>query len=314
MAAAVTLGQRARARSTPNPNVGCIVVKDGRVAGRGWTQAGGRPHAEAMALFQPGDLAKGATAYVTLEPCAHVSARGQACADALIAAGVARVVVALIDPDPRTHGAGIARLKSAGIAVETGLLADRARASMAGWFKQQSDGRPLITLKLATSLDGCIARADGESKWITGAAARAHAHVERALSDMILVGRGTYDADHPKLDVRLAGLEDRSPARAILTTGSVPEGWTALAAPEAVSGLAGVQYLMVEGGAQTAAAFLKAGLADRLMLYRAPILIGKGRASLGDIGLDQLGDAHGMWRHIDTRTLGSDTLEVYDRA
>lgn len=312
MSAALTLSSRGRARTGSNPNVGCVLVKDGRVIGRGWTQAGGRPHAEAVAL-QSCDAA-GSTAYVTLEPCAHFSPRGPACADCLITSGVARVVIGLIDPDPRTAGKGAERLSAAGIVVETGVMATEARAAMAGWLSQIERGRPFVTLKLASSLDGCIARADGESKWITGNAARAHAHLERARSNMILVGRGTYDADAPQLDVRLNGLEDRSPERILLTSGDAPHGWRALKSPEDVSTLGDVQYLMIEGGARTAGAFLKAGLVDRLMLYRAPIVIGAGQACLGDIGLDALGDAHGQWQRTDTRSLGSDTLDVYDRA
>jgi diaminohydroxyphosphoribosylaminopyrimidine deaminase / 5-amino-6-(5-phosphoribosylamino)uracil reductase len=316
MAAAIALSQRGRARSTPNPNVGCILVKDGRVLGRGWTQPGGRPHAESAALDQAGnasgDAARGATAYVTLEPCAHVSARGPACADRLIEAGVARVVVALTDPDPRTDGAGLTRLRGAGIAVDAGVLGSQARDAMAGWLSVRERARPFVTLKLATSLDGCIARADGESKWITGASARAHGHLERARSNAILVGRGTLDADSPRLDVRLTGLEGRSPRRILLSSTLAPPGWTGIARPEDIATLDNVQYLLVEGGARTASTFLKAGLVDRLLLYRAPIVIGAGRASLGDIGLDALAGAHGRWHRADTRTLGSDTLEVYE--
>ena len=184
---------------------------------------------------------------------------------------------------------------------------------MAGWLKQRGGKRPFVTLKLATSLDGCIASASGESRWITGEAARTHGHLERARSEMILVGRGTLDADAPKLDVRLPGLEDRSPRRAVLTRDAAPDGWEAIASPEAVRAFADVQYVLVEGGASAAAAFLKADLVDRLLLYRAPILIGGGRAALGDIGLASLADAHGRWRLNDARTLGSDRLEVYGR-
>jgi diaminohydroxyphosphoribosylaminopyrimidine deaminase / 5-amino-6-(5-phosphoribosylamino)uracil reductase len=312
MAAAVALSERSRALASPNPNVGCVIVQDERVVGRGWTQSGGRPHAEAVALAQAGGSAAGATAYVTLEPCAHQSERGPACADALIAAGVAKLVIALTDPDARTNGQGTLRLRAAGITVETDYLTLEARRAMAGWLSQTERGRPFITLKLATSLDGCIALADGESRWITGAPARAHVHLERARSNMILVGRGTYDADHPKLDVRLPGLEHRSPDRAMLTRGSAPEGWTGVSKAEDVARLAGVQHLLIEGGAQTAAAFLKAGLVDRILLYRGPVLIGRGKASLGDIGLDTLAAAHGLWRRADTRQLGSDTLDVYE--
>ncbi len=314
MGAALALSARGRGRTVPNPNVGCLMVRRGTVVGRGWTQPGGRPHAEAMALAQAGDLARGATAYVTLEPCAHESRRGPNCADSLITAGVARVVVSLTDPDPRTNGKGIARLKAAGIEVEAGLMAAEAGRAMAGWLTQLQQGRPFVTLKLATSLDGCVARADGESKWITGEAARLHAHLERARSNMILVGRGTYDADAPRLDVRLPGLETRAPARALLSKAEAPEGWLGLTAPDQISGLAHVQYLMVEGGAETAGAFLKAGLVDRLMLYRAPIVIGAGKACLADIGLAVLSDAHGQWRRVDVRPLGKDSLEVYERA
>ena len=313
MAAAIALSGRTQALTAPNPNVGCIVMQAGRIVGRGWTQPGGRPHAEAIALAQAGEAARGATAYVTLEPCAHESPRGPTCADSLIAAGVSRVVIGLTDPDPRTNGQGIARLQAVGIEVVAGVLANDARRAMAGWLMQHHASRPFITLKLATSLDGCIALASGESKWITGDAARAHGQLERARTNMILVGGETGRADAPQLTVRLPGLEARSPARAILTRGGVEPGWMALSAPGEVLGLAGVQYLLVEGGAQTAAAFLKAGLVDRLLLYRAPILIGGGRACLGDIGLGRLADAQGQWQLADSRLLGKDQLDVYER-
>ncbi len=310
MAAAIALSLRGRPASAPNPNVGCILVNAGRVVGRGWTQAGGRPHAEAMALVAAGDAARDATAYVSLEPCAHASPRGPCCTDALIAAGVARVVIAAQDPDARTNGQGIARLRDAGIEVVLNILAPEARAAMAPWWTRQGQGRPFVTLKLATSLDGCIARADGASRWITGARARAHGHLERARHQAILVGRGTLEADSPALDVRLPGLEDRSPQRLLLTHGVAPAGWTAIASPESI---VGVDLLLVEGGAGAASAFLAADRVDRLLLYRAPIVIGAGRAALGDIGLADLADAHGRWRLADSRLLGSDRLDVYER-
>ncbi len=311
MGAALGLAQRGHGRTAPNPNVGCVIVNAGRVVGRGWTQPGGRPHAEAMALAQSGAAARGATAYVTLEPCAHESARGPACADSLIAAGVAEVVIALRDPDPRTDGRGIARLEAAGIAVTTGVHTDEAARSMAGFLTRRTQGRPAVTLKLATSLDGCIALADGTSRWITGPRARAHAHLERARHEAILVGRGTLDADVPTLDVRLAGLEDRSPRRVLLASIDAP-GWTRIATPEAIADLDGVDHLLVEGGAQTAAAFIRADLVDRLLLYRAPILLG-GKPGLADLGLTSLDPAHGRWKLHDARMLGSDRLEVYER-
>jgi diaminohydroxyphosphoribosylaminopyrimidine deaminase/5-amino-6-(5-phosphoribosylamino)uracil reductase len=311
MAAAIALSERGRGRTAPNPNVGCMIVKDGRAIGRGWTQPGGRPHAEAVALA--GCDPSGATVYVTLEPCAHESARGAACADLLVAAKPARVVVALADPDPRTAGKGIERLRAAGIEVSEGVGAAEAGRAMAGFLSRQGLGRPHVTLKLATSLDGRIAMADGSSRWITGDAARAHAHLERARAELIVVGRGTFEADAPALDVRLAGLEDRSPQRAILGHGATPEGWTALASPEAVAEVTSADHVLVEGGARAAAAFLSADLVDRLLLYRAPILIGEGKAALGDIGLASLADAHGRWKLADARMLGSDRLEVYER-
>ena len=291
--------------------MGCVIVKDNIVVGRGWTQTGGRPHAEAVALEQAGSAAAGATIYVSLEPCAHDSARGPACADSLIAAKPARVVGALTDPDPRTAGKGFDRLEAAGIVVERDAMAAEARAGLAGFVTRIIQGRPHITLKLATSLDGCIAMADGSSRWITGDAARAHAHLERARCDAILVGAGTVRADAPKLDVRLPGLEARSPRRIMLGSGNAPEGWEVIRTPQDITVL-DCNSLIVEGGAQTASAFLRAGLVDRIMIYRAPILIGGGKPCLGDIGLTGLADAHGRWQLSDTRMLGKDRFEVYE--
>ena len=161
VAAAIALARRGQARTAPNPNVGCILVRDGRIVGRGWTQPGGRPHAEAMALEQAGDAARGATAYTSLEPCAHQSPRGPACAESLVAAGVARVVSAVADPDKRTNGSGFSALRASGIAVQHGVMAREARMTMAGWWSRETRGRPFVSLKLATSLYGCIALANG---------------------------------------------------------------------------------------------------------------------------------------------------------
>jgi diaminohydroxyphosphoribosylaminopyrimidine deaminase/5-amino-6-(5-phosphoribosylamino)uracil reductase len=215
MAAALTLARRGLGQVAPNPAVGCLLVREGRVVGRGWTQPGGRPHAESEALRRAGAAARGATAYVTLEPCAH---RGKTppCAKALIDAGIARCVVATEDPHRRVAGAGIARLRAAGIAVEVGLLREDAEALNAGFLQVQNEGRPLVTLKLASSIDGRIATAGGESKWITGPEARARAHLLRAQHDAVLVGSGTAVADNPRLDVRLPGLETRKPLRIVL--------------------------------------------------------------------------------------------------
>jgi diaminohydroxyphosphoribosylaminopyrimidine deaminase/5-amino-6-(5-phosphoribosylamino)uracil reductase len=313
MRAAIALGAGARGLTAPNPNVGCVIVRDGAILGEGWTQPGGRPHAEAMALDAAGEAARGADVYVTLEPCAHVSARGPACATLLAAAGPAKVVIGIGDPDPRTNGLGIERLGSAGIEVISGVLRREAERSMAGFFTRLRLGRPHVTLKLAMSIDGKIALASGESKWITGEAARADVHLERARADMILIGRGTWETDRPRLDVRLPGLEHASPKKALLTTGGPVDGFTRLSSPQAIRTLTEVNDLFVEGGAETAAAFLAADLVDRLLIYRAPILIGEGKAAVGAIGLDALADAHGRWTLTETRQLGSDTLQVYER-
>ena len=314
MAEAVRLGAVARGRSAPNPNVGCVIVSSkGDIVGRGATAAGGRPHAEAVALEQAGAKARGATVYVTLEPCAHVSERGPACTDLLLKAKPARVVVALKDPDPRTEGKGLQRLRDAGIDVKLGVGRKAAAESLAGWLTRLKLGRPRITLKLALSIDGKIALPSGESKWITGEDARKHVHLERAQSDMILVGRGTYLADAPRLDVRLPGLEDWSPRRALLTRGEAVDGWEILANPQDVYRLHDVNDLLVEGGSATATAFLTADLVDRIIIYRAPIIVGEGKSSFGYVGLDAIADAHGRWRISDGRSLGIDRLEVYER-
>lgn len=215
MRAALALAQRGLGNVWPNPAVGCIIVKDGRVVGRGWTQPGGRPHAEPQALARAGEAARGADVFVSLEPCSHWG-RTPPCAEALIEAGVARVVAALEDPDPRVSGAGLRRLRAAGIAIDTGVCAEEAAEINAGFLTRQRLGRPLVTLKLATSLDGRIATAAGESRWITGPAARDRAHALRASHDAIMVGTGTVLADDPQLTCRLPGLSVRSPVRVVL--------------------------------------------------------------------------------------------------
>ncbi len=212
---ALTLGRRGLGSTWPNPAVGCVIVRDGRVVGRGWTQPGGRPHAEAMALAQAGDAARGAVAYVTLEPCSH-HGKTPPCADALIAAGVARVVVALGDPDDRVDGQGVARLRAAGIEVITDVCAAQARADQIGFLTRVQEGRPMVTLKLATSWDGRIATVTGESQWITGAPARRRVHAMRASHDAVLVGGGTARADDPSLTVRDLGVT-RQPVRVVVS-------------------------------------------------------------------------------------------------
>ncbi len=213
---ALGLGARGLGRTWPNPAVGCVIVKDGRVIGRGWTQAGGRPHAETVALVLAGQAAQGATAYVTLEPCAH-HGRTPPCAEALIAAGIARVVTTRLDPDPRVAGRGLALLRAAGIDVVSGVEAEAAERAHSGFLRRVTQGLPALTLKLATSLDGRIATATGESRWITGAEARRQVHALRARHDAVLIGAGTARADDPELTVRDLGTTHQ-PVRIVIDT------------------------------------------------------------------------------------------------
>jgi diaminohydroxyphosphoribosylaminopyrimidine deaminase/5-amino-6-(5-phosphoribosylamino)uracil reductase len=279
MAEALELARRVRASTSPNPWVGCLVVPagDGPVA-EGATQPPGGQHAEAVALELAGRHAAGATAYVTLEPCAHVG-RTPPCADALIAAGVARVVVAVEDPDSAVAGRGIARLRAAGIDVDVGVRGDEARRLLAPYLKHRRTGRPWVVLKLAATLDGRTAAPDGSSRWITGALARADVHQLRAESDAVAVGAGTVRADDPSLTVRDA--PGRDPERVVL--GTVPPGARVMPVTEHTGELGvlldelggrGVLQLLVEGGSHVAHAFHGAGLVDQYVVYVAPALLG----------------------------------------
>jgi diaminohydroxyphosphoribosylaminopyrimidine deaminase/5-amino-6-(5-phosphoribosylamino)uracil reductase len=214
MQAALALARRGLGNVWPNPAVGCVIVKDGIVVGRGWTQPGGRPHAETEALARAGAAARGATAYVSLEPCSHSGQTGP-CADALIGAGISRVVAAMVDPDARVSGRGLARLQEAGIFVESGLMAEQAQSLNRGFLTRLADGRPMVTLKLATSLDGRIAAHNGDSQWITEEDTRAFAHGLRASHDAIAIGSGTAATDDPHLTCRLPGLPPRPPVRIV---------------------------------------------------------------------------------------------------
>ncbi len=314
MALALSLGQRGLGTVWPNPSVGCVLVKDGRVIGRGHTQPGGRPHGEVMALRQAGDQARGATAYVTLEPCAHTG-KSPPCALALIEAGVARVVSALEDPDPRVAGKGHAMLRAAGIEVTTGILANQARDSHIGFLTRIIENRPAITLKLAASLDGRIATRTGDSRWITGAAARRFTHLLRASHDAIMIGSGTALADNPDLSVRNLGLAERSPVRVVLdshlrtprqsrlaqTAAKIPlilchgpdadtAPWHGSAAtllacktengrlsiPDVLRQLSahGLTRIFCEGGGQLAASLLRQRVVDKLITFNAGVAIG----------------------------------------
>ena len=292
---------------------------DGSDRAPGHTRAASEPPQPGRGRYdrerRPGSvprLDQDATLYVTLEPCAHRSERGPACADLVAKAKPARVVIGQHDPDPRTSGDGIDRLKKAGIQVT--VLDDPVSArSLAGYLARQRLSRPYVTLKLALSLDGCIALADGTSQWITGDAARAHCHAMRAQNDAILVGGGTWRADRPRLDVRLPGLEDKSPSRVVLTRGVQPEGARVINTPSQIARLEDVFYLYIEGGASTAASFLAEDLVDELHLYRAPILVGDGLRSIGSLGLEDLETAHGRWAVHEERRLGTDQFTAYLR-
>jgi len=215
MRGALALARRGLGSVWPNPAVGCVISNQGQVVGRGWTQPGGRPHGETEALRRAGEAARGAVSYVSLEPCCHWG-KTPPCVDALVTAGVRRAVVALEDPDPRVAGEGLRRLRAAGLDVEVGLCAEEAAEVNAGFLSRLRLGRPLVTLKFATSLDGRIATASGESQWISGPPARERAHALRASHDAIMVGTGTVVADDPQLTCRLPGLDHRSPVRVVI--------------------------------------------------------------------------------------------------
>ena len=327
---ALALGRRGLGQVWPNPAVGCVIVKEGRILGRGWTAKGGRPHAEAIALAQAGAEAEGAAVFVTLEPCAHTG-KTPPCALALSNAKVARVVVACRDPDPRVDGAGIAMLTAAGIPVDVGVAAEEAAQDHAGFFLRINEGRPFVTLKLATTLDGRIATRTGESQWITGPAARRAVHALRARHDAVMVGSGTLRADDPQLTVRGIG-PTRQPVRVALssaldipTSASMfsttdvapvwvchgpqadPDPFTDQGAQSlpcavvdgqvdvrgALKQLAtqGITRVFCEGGSGLAVSLLKAGLVDQLELFQAGKIIGgDGLAALGSLGIDALAE------------------------
>lgn len=304
----------------PNPRVGCVVVApDGTVVGEGFHHGAGTPHAEVEALRQAGDAARGATAYVTLEPCSHTGRTGP-CSDALVEAGVARVVFAQSDPNPDAAG-GAERLHAAGVHVTGGVLADESAALNDRWARTVDLGRPMVTWKFATTLDGRSAAADGSSQWITGEAARADVHLLRATRDAVLVGTGTVLADDPRLTVRMPGgeLAPDQPLRAVMGLREVPSAARLHEAPGAVVHLAtrepgealellwrrGVRDVWLEGGPTLAAAFLRAGLVDDVYAYVAPALLGAGQAAVADLGIRSISDVHRLVL-VDAAVVGGD--------
>jgi len=352
MRLAIALGRRGLGQVWPNPAVGCVIVRDGRILSRGWTGPGGRPHAEAAALARNPDV-RGATAYVSLEPCAH-HGRTPPCCDALVRAGVARVVTALTDPDPRVSGRGHARLRAAGIEVEEGVEADAAHAANAGFLLRLTQERPFVTLKLALSLDGRIATAGGESRWITGPEARRAVHALRACHDAVLVGGGTARIDDPDLTVRDLGVSHQ-PVRVVASHSlnlnpdsrlgrsardlpvwllhaaglTPPAQWTATGArligcatrgdsldPAAMmSALAqnGLTRVLCEGGGALAAGLIGAGLVDELVIFAAGKMIGAdGRAGLGPLGMARLAEAP-QFELMQVQRLGADLCQTWRR-
>lgn len=344
MQRALLLAERGAYTTRPNPMVGCVLAQGEVIVGEGWHQRKGGPHAEVFALQNAGEAARGATAYVTLEPCAHTGSTGP-CADALIAAGVRRVVAAMRDPFPQVNGAGFDRLRAADIEVQSGLMEAEARWLNRGFLSMIERGRPWLRVKMGASLDGRTALANGQSQWITGEAARADVQHYRARSSAILTGSGTALADNPRLTVRLDDARDfiaplrvvldsrlQTPAGAYLLDGSTPAlflhqpGITpdarfarvecaAVARDEAGLSLSqvmqllaarGVQEIQVEAGAQLAGAWLRAGLIDELLLYLAPRVLGdESRGLFAGLALTQLADAPQFACH-DIRRVGDD--------
>lgn len=308
---ALALAASARTRTSPNPWVGCVLQATDGARFEGATAPPGGPHAEAAALAEAGPAARGATVWVTLEPCSH-HGRTPPCADALVEAGVARVVVALEDPDPQVAGRGLARLRDAGVEVVLGVRDELAAEQLAPYLKHRRTGRPWVVLKLAASLDGRTAAPDGSSQWITGLEARVDAHRLRAESDAVLVGAGTVRADDPTLDVR--HVEGRDPLRVVL--GEAPEDARAHPCLELTGELGGVLdelgrrdvlQVLVEGGATVAGEFHRAGLVDRYVVYVAPILFGgdDGRGVFTGAGAATIDD---VWRGriVSVARVGSD--------
>lgn len=352
MALALSLGRRGLGRVWPNPAVGCVIVKDGQIVGRARTADGGRPHAETTALAQAGAAARGATVYVTLEPCAH-HGKTPPCCDALVTAGVARVVVAIGDPHPKVAGRGFAQLRAAGIVVDEGVLADQARQDQAGFLATQTLGRPFVTLKLAGTLDGRIATASGESQWITGPHARRAVHMMRARHDAVMVGAGTVRADDPSLTVRGLGIMHQ-PVRVVVSrtmkipaTGQLartaqdtpvwlchgPDAdvgtWTdqgAVSLPcdlegrqvDLTSVLAtlasrGITRVFCEGGGMLAASLLNSGAVDELVVFSAGMAIGaEGTPSLAAMGVDRLNHAPRFNLH-NVGQIGADICHIWRR-
>ncbi len=331
MRVALALARRGLGRTAPNPTVGCVIVAaDGKVLGQARTADGGRPHAETQALEQAEAAAKGATAFVTLEPCAHQGQTGP-CSRALIDAQVARVVIATLDPDPRTAGKGATMLREAGIDVTVGVMESEAKQVNAGFMKRITAGKPYLTLKLALSLDGKIALGNGESQWITGPAARARGHLLRAEADFLLTGAKTVLKDHPRFTVRIAGLEAYSPRVGVVYDAERSNqeivkwvqdqrpNWMLLPGWDFQAHLAriadsGATRVLAEAGGGVARALLADGLVDEIVVFRAgKVLGGDARDGVGVFDFHSLDQAP-HFKRVESLVLGEDFMEVWRRS
>ena len=353
MGRALTLARRGLGRVSPNPLVGAVIVSDGAVVGEGAHRELGGAHAEQHALDRAGDRSRGATLFVNLEPCSHFG-RTPPCTESVIHAGIARVVCAIEDPDPRVRGAGIEQLRAAGLEVEVGVLRDRAEQLNEAYLKHRRSGHPFVVLKLGQSLDGRIATASGQSRWITGEHSRRHAHDWRSRVDAIAVGASTVVSDNPQLDVRhfsrkgrrrdprpvvidgslrvspearlfarrgavVATLDSAPRERELEFTNLGAEVWRFAARDGRIdlrdfslrAGAQGMTSLIIEGGGTLAAAALKDGIVDRVMIYMAPLIIGDGVAAVGQLDTAELGAAIRLER-VSTRRLGDDLLYTAD--
>lgn len=330
MRVALSLAARGLGRTAPNPSVGCVLVAaDGKILGQARTADSGRPHAETQALSQAGARAAGATAYVTLEPCAHHGHTGP-CSQALIEAGVARVVIATLDPDPRTAGKGATMLRDAGMEVHVGVLEAEARQINAGFIKRVETGLPFLTLKLALSVDGKIALSNGESQWITGPEARARGHLLRAQSDFLLTGAKTVLKDQPRFTVRLAGLESSSPKVGVVYDADRSNqeivSWVQTHRPDwmllpgwdfahhlRTIGETGATRVLAEAGGGVAKALLAEDLIDEIVVFRAgKVLGGDARDGVGVFNFQSLDQAPHFAR-VETSAVGEDLMEVWRR-
>lgn len=338
MQIAIAFAKRGLGTTAPNPSVGCVIIKDNIIIGTGRTGIGGRPHGETEALKMAGDRAKGADAYVTLEPCSY-HGETPPCAKALIDAGVARVIIGVEDPNPKVSGAGIEMLREAGIEAIVGVYEKECYEINKGFFLTVTENRPLVTIKVASTIDGKIGTYSGDSKWITSEKAREYGHMLRATHDAILVGRGTIDADNPRLDCRLPGLSHQSPVRLVLgregvkirkypevpllnlcgeeevraTTAKCGKGNQQSTTKSILSALAenGITRLLIEGGSKVFTSFIKEDVFDEIYWFTAPKIMGEpSKPAVCDLDIQNLVDVKQLYLK-ESINIGNDILNVF---